>query len=75
MSASPTESARTASYSGSAPGPVAAGSGTSSPNGDSGRDRRAWSMFRHTRDTTVVSQLPRFSTALVSVRLKRTHAS
>jgi hypothetical protein len=32
-------------------------------------------MFRHTPDTTVVSQLPRVSTALVSVRLKRSRAS
>jgi hypothetical protein len=32
-------------------------------------------MFRQTRETTVVSQLPRLSTALVSERLKRSQAS
>ena len=32
-------------------------------------------MSRHTRATTVVSQPPRFSTALVSERLSRSHAS
>jgi hypothetical protein len=32
-------------------------------------------MFRHTRETTVESQLPRLSTVVVSVRLKRIHAS
>jgi hypothetical protein len=40
-----------------------------------GRDLRAWSMLRQTRETTVASQLPRLSTALVSERLKRSHAS
>ena len=38
-------------------------------------ERRAWSTFRHTRDTTVVSQLPRFAISLVSERLKRIQAS
>jgi hypothetical protein len=32
-------------------------------------------MFRQTRETTVVSQLPRFSTSLVSARLKRIQVS
>ena len=32
-------------------------------------------MFSETRATTVVSQAPRFSTSLVSVRLSRSQAS
>jgi hypothetical protein len=32
-------------------------------------------MFRHTRATTVVSQASRFSTLLVSARLRRSQAS
>jgi hypothetical protein len=43
--------------------------------GSSRRDLRDWSMFRHTRATTVVSHPPRLSTALVSVRLSRSQAS
>jgi hypothetical protein len=47
---------------------LAAGSGTSGPSGTSGRERRACNMFRHTRERTVVSQLPRFSIEFMSER-------
>jgi hypothetical protein len=74
--ASPTESASSARCSGSSPSRrVATASGRSSPTGSSRRAVRAWSMFRHTRPTTVVSHPPRLSTALVSERLSRSQAS
>ena len=46
--------------------------------GSIGSSRRVWrerSMFSETRATTVVSQAFRFSTSLVSERLKRSQAS
>ncbi len=49
-----------------------ADSGSVIPTGSS---LRACSMFRHTRATTVVSQPPRFSIVLESVRLSRSQAS
>ena len=74
--ARPTESASTASSSGSragavppaggtAPFPAAASAapGHAPPTGSSCRWRRDRSMFRDTRATTVVSQPPRFSTS------------
>jgi hypothetical protein len=39
------------------------------------RDFRERSMSRHTRETTVVNQPPRFSTVAESMRLSRSHAS
>ena len=51
------------------------GSGTCGPIGSSRRDLRERSMSRQTRATTVVSQPPRFSTALVSERLSRSQVS
>ena len=54
---------------------TAVGSGKLGVGGGWGRDLRAWSMFRQTRETTVVSQPPRLSTPLVSERLKRSQAS
>ena len=51
------------------------GSGTCGPSGSSRRDLRERSMSRHTRATTVVSHPPRFSTPLVSDRLRRSQAS
>jgi hypothetical protein len=61
---------------GARPGvPTAAGSGTCGPIGSSRRDLRDRSMSRQTRATTVVSQPPRLSTALVSARLSRSQAS
>jgi hypothetical protein len=74
-SARPTESARSASCSGSDSASLAAGSGRSGSASGCGRDLRASSMLRQTRETTVVSQLPRLWTSLVSARLKRSHAS
>lgn len=53
----------------------ASGSGTSGPSGTSGRERRACRMFRHTRESTVVSQLARFSIESASERLSRSQAS
>jgi hypothetical protein len=50
------------------------GSGTCGPSGSSRRLARARNMLSETRATTVVSQAPRFSTALASVRLRRIHA-
>jgi hypothetical protein len=71
-SARPTESASCASCSGSLPSAwLTIGSGTSAPRGCSRRDLRERSMSRHTRATTVVSDPPRFSTPLVSERLRR----
>jgi len=63
--ASPTESAMSASCSGSV-GPSRVTLGICSAS--SRRARRARSMSRHTRPTTVVSHPRRFSTAPVSVR-------
>jgi hypothetical protein len=75
-SASPIESASITSSSGPVPASlVSACLGVSGSQGSSGRDRRACKMLRQTRETTVVSQLPRFSTSLVSERLNRSHAS
>ena len=75
-SAAPTESANTASYSGSVMSTVAGTSSpVSSPPGSSRLAERERSMSRHTRDTTVVSQPPRFWTSLTSVRCSRNHAS
>jgi hypothetical protein len=45
------------------------------PTGYSRRDLRDRSMSRQILATTVVSQPPRFSTALASVRLSRSQAS
>lgn len=74
--ASPTESASSASCSGSAPTVLlTTGSGTWTPSGSSRRVSRERSTFRQTRATTVVSQPPRFSTAAESERFSRTHAS
>jgi hypothetical protein len=75
-SARPTESASNASCSGSTPSARSTiGSGTRTPSGSSRRELRERSMFSETRATTVVSQPPRFSTLLASVRLSRSHAS
>jgi len=74
--ASPTESAISASCSGSSwsAGPtIGSGMRTSSDS-----SRRAWrerSMLRLIRATTVVSQPPMFSTSVVSVRSNRIQAS
>jgi hypothetical protein len=74
-SARPTESASSASCSGSVPSARSTtGSGTCGPSGSSRRLARARNMLSETRATTVVSQAPRFSTALASVRLRRIHA-
>jgi hypothetical protein len=73
--ASPTESATSASCSGSDSVGAAGSSKRSGSAVGCGRDLRASSMFRQTRDTTVVSQAPRLSTALVSERLKRSQVS
>ena len=43
--------------------------------GSSRRDFRERSASRHTRETTVVSQPPRFSMAAASTRFSRSHAS
>ena len=75
-SASPTDSASSASCSGSPrPSPLTGGSGPGPSSDSSRRALRERSMSRHTRATTVVSQPPRFSTAPVSDRLRRSHAS
>ena len=75
-SASPTESASSASCSGLLSRvPVATGSGASGVNGSSRRDVRDRSMSRHTRATTVVSHPPRLSMPVVPARLSRSHAS
>jgi len=75
-SASPTESASSASCSGSLwSSTVTTGSGSQEPTYSSRRVRRARSMSRQTRPTTVVNQPPRFSIAELSVRLSRNHAS
>src|SRR5215217_5540235 len=79
-SASPTESASSASCSGSIPSSrLTIGSGTctpeDSPSGPSWRALRERNMSRHTRATTVVIQLPRFSMPLVSERSRRSQAS
>jgi hypothetical protein len=67
------ESASSASASGPAPSAsVAADWGRCTPAGSS---RRAASMFRHIRATTVVSQPPRFSMAPGSARLSRSQVS
>ena len=72
--ASPTESPRSASSSGSIVS-CTVGSGTWTFRSSSRRDRRERSMSRLTRATTVVSHPRRFSTPLVSERLSRSHAS
>jgi hypothetical protein len=54
---------------------VGAVSLTSAPSSSSRRDLRERSRSRQTSATTVVSQPPRFSTALVSARLRRSPAS
>src|SRR6266566_8741848 len=70
-SARPTESASSASYSGSIPSSrLTIGSGTCTSRGSSRRELRERSMSRHTRATTVVSHPPRFSTPLVPERLR-----
>ena len=70
--ASPTESASSASFSGSTPsGRSRIGSGRCV----SCLTLRERSVFREMRATTVVSQPPRFSTWLASVRLSRSQAS
>jgi len=75
-SASPTESDRSASCSGSVPSAGSMmGSGTRTSNGCSRRVLRERSMFSDTRATTVVSHPPRFSISSVSERLSRSHAS
>ena len=62
--ATPTESARSASCSGSAaPGRSRMRSGMCGPTGSSRRVRRARRMLSATRETTVVSQARRFSTS------------
>ncbi len=50
-------------------------SGTCASSGSSRRDVRERSMSRQTRPTTVVSHPPRFSTLLVSARLRRSQDS
>jgi hypothetical protein len=75
-SARPTASARSASCWGSIPSSgLTIGSGTRTPKGSSRRDLRERSMSRHTRATTVVSHPRRFSTPLVSARLRRSQVS
>ena len=73
--ASPTESASRVSCSGSPPSRGRTiRSGTEPSKGDSRLDFRARSMFSDTRATIVVNHR-RFSTALASARLRRSHAS
>ena len=76
--AGPTESASSASCSGSMPsgrpGPGVA-SWTGGSSGSSRRAVRERSMSRQTRDTTVVSHPPRFSTSAAPDRLRRIQAS
>jgi hypothetical protein len=75
-SARPTESASSASCSGSVPlARLTIGSGMCTPSSSSLRDLRERSMSRHTRATTVVSQLPRLSTSLLLERLSRSQDS
>jgi hypothetical protein len=75
-SASPTESASSASCSGLVPSAGSTiGSGTWTSSDCSRRVERERNMFSATRATTVVSHPPRFSTSLVSARLSRSHAS
>ena len=79
-SARPTESASSASCSGSIPSSrLTIGSGTRAARGSlrgfSCREVRERSMSRHTRATTVVSRPPRLSMLLVSERLSRSQAS
>src|ERR1043166_8300917 len=70
-SASPTDSAISASCSGSPSVSTTIGSGSESL----GSSRRARSTSRQTRPTTVVSQPRRFSIASASERVRRSHAS
>lgn len=73
-SARPTESASSASCSGSAlSAPLMIGSGTCTPSGSSRRLRRARSIFRHSRATTVVSHPARLPTSAVLTPLSRSH--
>ena len=79
-SARPTESASSASCSGSSlSARLTIGSGTRTPEGSSRdtscRALRERSMSRHTLATTVVSHPSRFSTPLVSERLRRSQVS
>jgi len=75
-SARPTESASSASCSGSIPSSrLPIGSGTCASRDSSRCNLRERSTSRHTRATTVVSHPPRFSTALVSERLRRSQDS
>lgn len=75
-SATPTESAMTASCSGPATEAEAGtGSAAWTSSGSSLRCSRERNMFRHTRATTVVSHPARFCTSLVSARLARNQAS
>ena len=55
--------------------PLAARASPAASSDSSRRDVRERSMSRQTRATTRVSQPPRFSTLLVSARLRRSHAS
>ena len=74
--ASPTESANSAACSGSVPsGGPTTGSGRWVSSGCWWRVVRERSRLSATRATIVVSQPPKFSTALVSARLTRSHAS
>ena len=69
--ARPTESASSASCSGSIPSSrLTIGSGMYVTSGSSRRDWRDRSMSRHTRATTVVSHPPRFSMPLASERVR-----
>ncbi len=71
-SARPTESARSASCSGSVPsGGLTTGSGTRTSRGSSRFDLRDCSRFRQTRATIVVSDPPTFSTSSAPARLAR----
>ena len=78
-SARPTESASSASCSGSMPAALETiGSGMRTWSGSSvssRRDSRGRSMSRHTRAVTVVSQPARFSITSASERCRRSHAS
>ena len=75
-SASPTESASSASCSGWRPSwLLTIGSGTCTPSGSSRFDLRERSMSSDTRATTVVSHARMFSISLVSARLARSQAS
>ena len=51
------------------------GSSASRSNGTSGLARRDCSTLRQSRETTVVSQLPKFATPVASERLTRNQAS